>query len=322
MNAKHNFYSYMIAFLFLLSGVTTAGAITPEELASICEVMESSIVDVSLEYEWFNIPPWTAEEAKAEMGVKMLIVKEGIRRFKFSAAGLLSNSDPNDPNSPQFDRLLLEESTTIVTEDGNSWDNVIKQSYNGSFGKSLIIGGWPQETRTGIISKKKPPISPILSPLGFSVLRFIIDDVTDKLPLSVILRRYKELVCLDSTVEKANGFNTIRADLLQEWTKQVCMRVYFSVDHAYTPVRYEYMNGGKPSLTIEVDSLEKVAKGLWFPSGGFIISDGRERVDAFQTISKTIVNQGLTDEHFDIDFPVGTEVRDDIKNTKYIVKPK
>ena len=32
------------------------------------------------------------------------------------------------------------------------------------------------------------------------------------------------------------------------------------------------------------------------------------------------VNQGLTDEHFDIDFPVGTKVHDEIKDTKYIVK--
>jgi hypothetical protein len=151
--------------------------------------------------------------------------------------------------------------------------------------------------------------------------------VIDNKPLSAILRQYKELVRLDNTITKVNGFNTIRADFLQEQTKQVCIRIFFSVDHGYTPVRYEYVNKGMPDLTFEVSSLEKVAEGLWFPSSGLISgsgivsSSGEERVNGFQIISKILVNQGLTDEHFDIEFPPGTEVRDEIKDLEYVVKP-
>ena len=146
-------------------------------------------------------------------------------------------------------------------------------------------------------------------------------NVTDKLPLSVILRRHKELVRLDNNVEKVNGFNTIRADFLQEWTKQVCIRVCFSVDHGYTPVRYEYISKGKPGLTFDVGALEQVAEALWFPSSGLIKTTDSERMDGFQTIGKIVVNQGLTHEYFDIDFPPGTEVRDEIRDLEYVVKP-
>jgi len=327
MNAKY-FCFYIIASLLLLSRPPAAMAVTADELADICKAMESAIVDISLEYEWYNIPPWIAEEAETEMGTEMLIPKDGRRRFNFSAAGLLSDRDPNDSNSLLPDRLLLEELTTLVTKDGNAWDNVTKHSYNGKIAKRLNIGGWPREVRSGIVSDSKrfmPTL--ILSPLGFSVLRFNMSKVTDKLPLSAILRR-KELVRLDNTVKKVNGFNTVRVDFLQEWTKQVCIRVYFSVDHGYTPVRYEYMAGGKPEsnrvdFVVEVHSLEQVAEGLWFPSSGVIRSAGCERMDAFQAISKIVVNQGLTDEYFDIiDFPPGTKVRDEIKGTEYVVKSK
>jgi len=326
MNAKHNFCLYVVAFFLLLTGAPTAMAVTVEELANICEAMESAIVDISLEYEWLTIPHQTFEEAEAEMGVEVLMVKDGRRMFKLSAAGLLFNRDPNDPNSPPLpDRFLLEESATIITKKGNSWDNVIKQSYNGKIGKYLNIGGWPHQSMTAIISKERPSISTILTPLGFSVLRFRMSEVTNRLPLSDNLRDYKELVHLDDTVKNINGFNTVRADFLQEYTKQVCMRVYFSVDQGYTPVRYEYMSGGETEIVvgvIDVHSLEKVAEGLWFPSSGTISSPDDEEINVYQAISKIVVNQGLTEKDFNIDFPPGTKVQNEITGEEYVVKPE
>jgi hypothetical protein len=99
------------------------------------------------------------------------------------------------------------------------------------------------------------------------------------------------------------------------------MRIYFSADHNYTPVRYEYMRGELADLIFEVQSLEKVGEGLWFPSSGVIYVAGQERVNAFKTTSKILVNQGLTDKNFDIEFPPGTRVADEIKNTEYVVSP-
>jgi hypothetical protein len=306
--------AFLVLLLPFLCGAK-AGAVTIDELAGICEQMESLIVDISLEYEWYNIPPWTVEEAEAEMGTEMLIPKDGLRRFKLSLMCY-----PNEPNRPLFDRLLLEESTTLVTKDGNSWHNVTKQSYNGKIAKYLNIGGWPQDVREGVISNDRSPISSLIpSPLGFSVFRFGISDVTDKTLLSIVLRR-KELVRFDNTIKEINGFNTIHVDFLQEVTKQVCIRIYFSVDHGYTPVRYEYISSGKLNGAIDVYSLQKVAKGLWFPSSGLISSSDDERSNAFQVIGSVLINQGLTAEDFDIEFPVGTEVHDEVQGREYIVK--
>jgi len=320
MNVKYNFCLCIIVFVLLLSWSPDAMAITVDELADICEAMESTIKDVSVEYKWYNIPPWTFEDAEAEMGMETLIVKDGIRNFKLSAARSLSTREPNDPNFLLFDRLLLEESAIIITKKENSWNDIMKYSYDSKIAKRLNIGGWPREVRSGIVSSRKEFVPTLtLSPLGFSILRLSMCKPMKYIPLSAWLRD-KEFVRLDNTIEKVNGFNTIRADLLQWSSKNVYLRIYFSVDHSYTPVRYEHV-GGKSVLTFEVHSLEQVAEGLWFPSSGLIKTTDSERMDGFQTIGKIVVNQGLTDEHFDIDFPPGTEVRDEIRDLKYVVKP-
>jgi len=75
-------------------------------------------------------------------------------------------------------------------------------------------------------------------------------------------------------------------------------------------------------ISIEAPMLKQVAEGLWFPSSGCIGSPDEERVNVFQTTSKIVVNQGLTEKDFDIEFPPGTEVRDDIKGRKYVIKSR
>jgi len=324
MNVKRSFCFCIIAFGLQLS-VFPAMAITTDELADICKEMESAIRDICLEYEWYNIPPRTIEEEEKEMGMPMLIIKDGIRRFKLRAAGLLSIRDPNDPNSPLPDRLLLEESSTIMDKDGNAWDSIIKASYNGKIFKYLNIGGWPLDAREGGISRSKRffILPPNLTPLGFSILRLSYD--VEKVPLSTRLK-HKGFVHLDNTIQKINEFNTIRADLLTtNANKMVYLRVYFSVHHGYAPVRYEYMRGGEPgfeqvAFTVEVHSLEQVGEGLWFPSSGVINRTGDKQVDAWQATSKILVNQGLAEKDFDVEFPPGTKVQDEIKGVEYVVK--
>lgn len=308
MNVKRSFCFCIIAFGLQLS-VFPAMAITTDELASICERMESAIRDISLEYEWYIIPPLTVEEAKAE---EMLIAKDGLMKFKLSAAGLVSNREPNDPNSAFPDRLLLEESSTIMDKDGNTWDSIIKASYDGKIAKYLQIGGWPREIREGGISRSKRVFLPTANetPIGFSVFRLRKD--IDKMPLCAWLKR-EGLVRLDNTIQKVNGFNTIHSDFLQRQTKQVCRRVYFSVDHGYTPIKYDYIRQNKVFLTFEVQSLEQVAQGLWFPSSGVINRAGDKQVDVWQATSKILVNRELAEKDFDVEFPPGTKVQDGSK---------
>ncbi len=277
-----------------------AAAITVEKLADICEAMESAIVDISMQYEWYIEPPMTVEEIA---GTGMLINK-GHPKYQWSTA------------RPFDERVRFVSSTTIMNAEGDSWDSVIKQSYNGKIAKFLQIE-LSGKVLDGVVHSKPYTIGPTPMEL-FSVLRFRFSKVTSNKPLSVVLR---ELGRLDNTIQKINEFNTIRADILQEWTKQVSGRVYFSLDHGYTPVRYEYMRGENPHLTFEINSLEQVGEGLWFPSGGRISSTDDKRANVYRAISKIVVNQGLTDEHFDIESPPGTKVIDEIRDTEYIVKP-
>lgn len=199
---------------------------------------------------------------------------------------------------------------------------------NGQIGKSLTIGGWPEETHTGTVSYNKPYLHGNLTPLRFSVLSLAY--LLESVPLSDRLLsnrlRLKNEVRLDNVVRQVDGFNTIRADLLTSYvvndgSRLVYMRVYFSVDHGYTPVRFEHMKGrNKVGSSTTVESLDEVSEGLWFPSSGITTNHDSGLINAYQAIGPILVNQGLADEHFDIDFPAGTKVHDEIEGKEYIVK--
>jgi hypothetical protein len=319
-----------MVFALLLAQIPQAAAVTTDELAGIVEQMESAIVDISMEYEESVIPTPTHQELEEQTGHEFLIAKDGYRRHKFSAAGLLSQEDPNamDWNCPG--QFLQEEWSTMVTKEQNEWNNITKQSYNGEIGKSLTIGGWPPKeprSASASVSYNKPYVDGNMTPLGFSVLRMAYNP--EPMPLSARLLssrlRAKDKVRLDNVLRKVDGFSTVRADLLTDFiyegNRLVYMRIYFSVDHGYTPVKFEHMKGrGLVALSVNVESLEEVAKGLWFPGSGTNTVPDSDRVGAYNAIGPILVNQGLTDEHFDINFPVGTKVQDEIKGKQYIVK--
>jgi hypothetical protein len=315
-------YCTLISFILLLMQASLVEAISTEELAHTCKVMESAISEISLEYDWYNIPAWTIKELKDETGIKeVLVPKEGLRRFKLSASGLLIKRDPNDPNRGLPERLALEISETLVDEDGKTWDSIVKQAYNGKVFKTLRIGSPPQDYRIGSISQQPAfMLRMSLTPIGFSVLRRSMSEVPGDRPLSTLLEQ-KEFVHLDNTLQEVNGFNTIRADFLGTTNKIVHLRTYFSLEHGYTPVRYEYMAGQDcVGFTVDVHSLEKVRQGFWFPIAGVISRRDDKRADAYIATSKILVNQGLADKHFDIDFPPGTKVWDRIKGIQYTIK--
>jgi len=322
MHAKDHFCFCFITvtFLLLLSHWSTAKAVTADELANICQAMESDISDISLEYEWNDIVAPSFDKV-VEQGMdpeRVFLQKEGRRKFKLSAG----RSQTDDPNIAYFDRILLEDAETLLTVDGNSFESKIKSCLNSGTAKYLQIGGWPRDVCQGGISETKRYFLPSLNltPFGFSVLRCRFSKVCDYKPLSVLLRQFGRV---DNKIQKVNEFNTIRADLLSESKARVWMHIFFSVDHAYTPVRYEHVRGNNVvGLVVQITSLEKVAEGLWFPSSGIVGPAGDPNdADVYIATSRIVVNQGLTDKDFDIKFPAGTKVYDEIRDLKYIVQP-
>lgn len=324
---EHKLFYCLIFIALLLTQVPQAEAITPDELADVIDQMESAIVDISLEYEERIIPPSTHEELEEKTGLKVLVAKDGYMRSQFSAARLLPDSDPNRLDWQSPGQFVFEKSSTLVSRDGNSWLAVAKKSYNGQVGKSLDIDSLTKEVSVGSISAERPTIFVTSTLLGFSVFRLAYSG--EPMPLSARLLsgrlRAKDKVRIDNVLRKIDGFNTIRVDLLTDFiyegNRPIYMRIYFSVDHGYTPVKFEHMKGpDMVALSVNVESLEEVANGLWFPNRGTFTVPGSDRVNAYQAIGPIIVNQGLKDDYFDIDFPVGTKVHDKIQDTKYVVK--
>jgi hypothetical protein len=148
-----------------------------------------------------------------------------------------------------------------------------------------------------------------------------IEFTKDVFSLSSILQEHKDMVHVTDAMTRVNDFNTIRVVLMLMESKLAYTRIYFSVDHNYAPVMYENLKGrnGEVSVTTEVHSLEQIADGVWFPTSGLGRPSDEERVYAFQVKGKILANQGLTDKDFDIKFPVGTRVSDQITGKKYVV---
>ncbi len=312
------FYFFTIASVLLLNQAPLVMAITLDELADICEAMESAILDISVEYKWGVEPPPTLEDiAGTGLGID-----KGPVKHKWST------------KRPFGERSLSAEQSAVLDEHGELSKGTSMQSYNGKIAKYVMIAevSLAGEQRTfshGTITKSKRSMpKPNQTPISFSVLR--LSHVSrDKTPLSERLRK-KELVRFYNTVEKINGFNAVHADLLMDvdnppaMRKFVYMRVYFSVDHGYTPIKYDYManreTGPEPFSMVDVNSLEEVSKGLWFPSAGALKSAGSNLTNIYRA-TNIVVNQGLTDEHFNMEFPPGTKVRDEIAGVTYVIQP-
>jgi hypothetical protein len=326
----------VIAFLFLLSASgSEAKDITKEQLATIFSDMESAISDISFKYEWYDKPPLTINEAEKQMGSpNVSVAKNGICRFNLYLSRPAADSnqtikkgltaDTNDPNlSPLNWRFLTEESATLVMKDGNSYEMVTKQSFDGNVSRNLNIDGWPRTVKTTKISgqKQKAYIPLNITPMGFSIYNTSLNGVANYYLLSTVLEKNPEMIRLDTTVQEINGFKTIHLDLLQQTTKMPVLRIYLSIDHNYTLVKYDYLKGDKSNFTYEVQTFEKIGDNLWFPSSGFRTNSNEpNRMDAFQATSPVICNQKRDSKYFEIELPSGTEVTDEIKGNKYVVK--
>ncbi len=315
----HKLFYCLIVFVMLLVPTSRAAAITTDELADIIEQMESAIVDISMEYEWLVDTDQTLEERLKLAATRGWAISIGPSSCKMVCS--VADFDPNDPDAPLFDKFLFEQSGTSMTKPNVSWDNLTKKSYNGVISKSLYVGGSEGTSKDGrIFIPDRPSYSWIFNPVKyFSIFRY---RTIEKIPLSEMLR--KGIVRTNYTVKHIKDFNTISVEFIDESTNKPFKRVLFSVDHGFTPVKYEDLNVHTvaPIFTVETTSLQEVGPGLWFPGSGVMTNhrDTQGRSNVYQATGQIVVNQGLTIRHFDIDFPAGTEVYDEIKGTEYVVK--
>ena len=288
-------------------------AVTTEELADICQAMESAFQDISVEYEWGVQRPSTDEPP-----IPGVLMSKGSSKRKWVT------------KRPFDQRSLTIERETVLNEHGNAFESTVMQSYDGQTAKHLVSGGLlpngtPVKISLGTITESRnfmPTTNQ--TPLAFSVLRLSYVN-NDLVPLSERLRK-SELVRFDGVVKKVNGFNTVRADLLIDTPlvkpKPPEMRIYFSVDHGYTPIKYESMSitptGPEPSFVVDVNALREVSKGLWFPSSGSMTIVQTNLINTYRATA-IVVNQGLKDSDFDIEFPTGTKVNNEVKDLTYVV---
>jgi hypothetical protein len=311
----------MLNGLTIASETYTPQTITTDQLADICESMESAIVDISMEYEWLVETDQSLEERLDFAASKGFSVSIGSDKCKIICS--INAFDPNDPDPPLFDKFLFEKSDTSMTDTETSWDNLTKKSYNGAISKSLYIGGSQGTSKDGhITGLDKPPHAQIFNPVKyFSVHRL---RAIEKMPLSAVLRKQIVPIRINHAVKQIGVFDTISAEFIHTSTNKPFKQICFSVKHGFMPVKYEYLNvyTGEPTFTVEVTSSQEVRPGIWFPKSGLIKNhkDPHNWSNMYQATGPILVNQGLTDEQFDIDFPVGTEVHDEIQDRKYTVK--
>lgn len=314
--------------LFVLQPVY-CWAITADELISKFQWIESSIKDVSVEYEWYIIPPYTPQEFKKETGEDMLVSKDGILTNKIFAVRFFDSNNVNPLVSPYRWKVLRESYTTILGIKGESWDNRIEESYDGQIHKMLNVDGRFSSLQSGLVSKDSREDSYVKireSPIGFSILRFEVDGFDTLLSTLLRERADKNLIRIGSEGQKVGDFNTICVELFLQLDsgKVPIRRIYFSIEHNYTPVKFEYLNpskegGSKLAIVVEVQSLQSVGEGLWFPTSGTSKWSDDEHERAFQVKGKILINQGFMDKDFDIKFPVGTRVSDQIAGKEYKV---
>jgi len=330
MKKKYSLF-YSVCFLLVWNGGLVGAEITIEQLANTCQRMECAISDISMVYDTYGVPAQTPEEFRARYEEeKVMLIQDGHISSRLSAANLCPRNEANEPNSALVQgRFLLEDTMVVITQDGNSWENSNIACFDGIITKRLYIGGWPRQAVSAYITEGQQidACSLILGPLGFSVLRPALPEFGDGGPLSGLLR-YSGFVNLDTNTTSVNEFNVIRADILNRVSRRVFMRVYFSVDHGYTPVRYEYLGGGGPEssrmvvIRVDIHSLQEVSDGLWFPSSGSVEAPRQgPQSHVFQAVGRIVVNQGLAAKDFDIVFPAGTKVHDEIRNITYTIKP-
>ncbi|NLZ05549.1 MAG: hypothetical protein GXY19_10285 [Phycisphaerae bacterium] len=285
----------LLSLIFLVgAGGGGSDQVTLDELQAILAGMESAIQDVQVEYDWYLDPPMTLDD----------IAGTGHLRA-------VSRSHESFATARPFSERQLT-STTVDLEDeyGQGFTAKDRLSFNGTVVKTLRSNKAGLE---GTISKNTGMLrSWPLSPMGFTILR----DYPSL--LSEEMAKNPNGFKIEKGIRQVNGFNAISLALMLP-DGAVYKRIYLSVDHGYAPVRFAYIQpkSGELNWAVEVQSLEEVSKGIWFPMKGNI-PDSNNVYEA-RTVQ---LNRGLPEEYFNIEFPLGTKVVDHIADRQYVVDPE
>jgi len=277
---------------------------TREELAEICATAEAAIRDVYVEYEWDREPCYTATDITGQV----VAIPIGPRKLTWATA------------RPFTDRFLFVESTEWTDDAGRRYHVAETRSYNGEMGKRLEVTRDSIEGKLsmrGILTRSRRFILPgSTTPQHFTLLRFL--EERPDYPLSKALRN-TEWVDLTCDIEHLGAFRTIRTDFYAEGIRDKqgdrvrLSRIYFSVDHGCAPVQFELFNLRKMVTRDVVAELAEAAPGIWYPRKARSTTyneDGAEHTFIYRA-SKIVVNQDLSEDFFDIDFPPGTQIADE-----------
>jgi hypothetical protein len=266
-------------------------AITLSELADIFDAMESSIEDVAVEYEWYNQEQLTTEDVRGT-GLAFPVSREVC---SFTTAR-------------PFDKLQLYSfKVDFSTERGETSPTAVKSAYNGEVFKQLTAGGSREAPPDGFVTRRTDLLGAWnLTPMGFTVFRFYREGL-----LSQLLREHPGSFRVVNDIHPIRQFRTIELDCVTEYGA-VHRRVFLSLDHGYTPVRFEYLSPSDGALKVEVDvlSLREVSEGLWFPVKATTGCAGENTRNVYE-VEEVRLNQHLSKGYFDLAFPPGTIVTDE-----------
>jgi hypothetical protein len=277
-----------------------------QTLTSICESYENSIADVNVEYE-FEVTDFRNGDSQANYA-----------KFVGSQKGNLIAAKPFD----QLYRLSL----TMLADDGKTrLATYLTQASNGSVYKEYQKTGGTDNI-SGVITNDRTSMSEYnVTPLGFTILHRVekVDNVKSLLDILEGRCDYYA-VSLDPNISKVNDFNAVEVACVSSRFKTLIYKelsLFFSVDHNYTLVKIVWYNGpGRVMSSYDVTQLKNIGNGVWFPGKAYIKNNNGAVKNTF-TIHKAAINQAPASEIFDIEFPPGTKVNDQITGKQYIIKP-
>jgi hypothetical protein len=282
-------------------------AITLQELADVFEGMESSIVDVAVEYEWFDDRQETKEDVRGSG--KLFRVGKDVCSFATAR--------------PFTELQLYSWKGELGAEQGETFFTDNRTAYNGDRYKRVVIGGLNVQQPQGFITKRTDMLQKWhLTPMGFTILR---DDIREGL-LSELLRGHPEVLRLVPDIRQVGDFRTIELDFITAAgavpAGAVHRKMFLSVDHGYAPVRWQWLAVTDGTVQAEVDvlALKEISPGMWFPVKGTTghVNDPTRNIYEAKEVK---LNQNLSKEHFDVEFPPGTAVIDEIANVQYTYQP-
>ncbi|UCD50762.1 MAG: hypothetical protein JSW27_24970 [Phycisphaerales bacterium] len=277
-------------------------ALTLGELADILEAMESAVEDVTIEYEWYNQKELTEQDVN-DPG---FLVPVSRAACTFTTA------------KPFTELQAYSEKVDLSQGPGRTFTSDSHYTYNGKLFRQLSSGGLQISQQMGISESGARPAEGFITrrtdllrawnstPMAFTIFRFYPRGL-----LSQMLREHPEWFRIVDGIQQVRDFHTIELDCVTD-TRALHQRVFLSVDHGYTPVRFEYICPFDGSRGIEVDvlALREVSPNLWFPVKGTTTFPDDNDGDVYEASSVTL-NQNLSKDDFNLAFPPGTEVNDE-----------